>query len=386
MKKMMTSLFAGAVALGMAQAAVAQTQGVSDTEVVLGSVNDLSGIFAAVGVPAVNAANLRFDQANAAGGIHGRQIRFVVEDHAYQLPKSTQAYNKLINRDQVFANLLSLGTPHNLAGFQLMDPKGVFNINPLTAAREMLKEPVDNKFTGFSSYYDQTTAGMRYLAKEYGLTKVCTMYLPTDFGLEISNATKEQAEGLGMTFVSETTHKPDEQEFVGAVQKLRSDGCEVVTMALGVRAGITVVGTAKQLGWTDVKFLATSAGFLEAVAAVPGGVTDGLYAASGWVDLQARRDDPAPAKFIAEYEAAFGQPATGFAMLGYNAADTVVRALEAAGPDLTQDSFRAAMEGLEYYSDLLDTQIKYGPDNHQGANDITISVVEGGLWKLVGRE
>ncbi len=82
MKKMMTSLFAGAVALGMAQAAVAQTQGVTDTEVVLGSVNDLSGIFAAVGVPAVNGANLKFDQVNAAGGVHGRQIRFVVEDHA----------------------------------------------------------------------------------------------------------------------------------------------------------------------------------------------------------------------------------------------------------------------------------------------------------------
>ena len=386
MKKMMTSLFAAAVALGMAQAAVAQTQGVSDTEVVLGSVNDLSGIFAAVGVPAVNGANLKFDQVNAAGGVHGRKIRFVVEDHTYQLPKSTQAYNKLINRDRVFANLLSLGTPHNLAGFQLMDPKGIFNINPLTAAREMLQDPVDNKFTGFSSYYDQTVAGMRYLANEYGLTKVCTMYLPTDFGLEISEATKEQAEALGMTFVSETTHKPDEQEFVGAVQKLRADGCEVVTMALGVRAGITVVGTAKQLGWSDVKFLATSAGFLEAVAAVPGGVTDGLYAAAGWVDLQARRDDPAPAKFIAEYEAAFGQPATGFAMLGYNAAETVVRALEAAGPDLTQDSFREAMQNLEYYSDLLDTQIKYSPDNHQGANDITISVVDSGLWKLVGRE
>ena len=146
MKKMMTSLFAGAVALGMAQAAVAQTQGVTDTEVVIGSVNDLSGIFAAVGVPAVNGANLKFDQVNAAGGVHGRQIRFVVEDHAYQLPKSTQAYNKLINRDQVFANLLSLGTPHNLAGFQLMDPKGIFNINPLTAAREMRGQQVHRLF------------------------------------------------------------------------------------------------------------------------------------------------------------------------------------------------------------------------------------------------
>ena len=34
----------------------AQTQGVSDTEIVIGSNNDLSGIFAAFGAPAVGAA------------------------------------------------------------------------------------------------------------------------------------------------------------------------------------------------------------------------------------------------------------------------------------------------------------------------------------------
>jgi branched-chain amino acid transport system substrate-binding protein len=386
MKRLTTALTGAALALGLAQAAAAQ-QGVSANEVVIGSVNDLSGIFAAVGVPAVNGANLRFDQANAAGGVHGRQIRFVVEDHGYQLPRATQAYNKLVNRDQVFAMLMSLGTPHNLAGFQIMDPKGIFNVNPLTAAREMQPEPASpNKFTAFSSYYDQTTAGMQYLAKEFGLTKACTMYLPTDFGIEISAATKEQAAAAGMEFVSETTHKPDEQDFVGAVQKLRADGCQLVTMALGVRAGITVVGTAKQLGWTDVKFLATSAGFLEAVAAVPGGVTEGLYAAAGWVDLQARKADPVPAKFMADYEARYGQPATGFAMLGYTSADQLVRALEAAGPDLTPDSFRAAMQGLDYQDELLDTRIKLSPENHQAANDVTISVVEGGVWKLIARQ
>ena len=387
MKTTFKALAAGALALGLAQAASAQTQGVTDTEVVIGSVNDLSGIFAAVGVPAVNGAMLRIEQANAAGGVHGRQIRLVVEDHGYQLPKATQAYNKLVNRDQVFAMILSLGTPHNLAGFQIMDPKGIFNINPLTAAREMLPEPASpNKFTAFSSYYDQTVAGMKYLNATYGATKVCAMYLPTDFGIEIATATKEQAGAANMTFVSETTHKPDEQDFVGAVQKLRADGCQVVTMALGVRAGITVVGTAKQLGWTDVKFLATSAGFLEAVAAVPGGVTDGLYAAAGWVDLQARKDQPVPAKFIADYSAKYGQPATGFAMLGYTTADTLVRALEAAGKDLTQDSFRKAMESLDYQDELLDTRIRYTAENHQGANQVTISQVSGGIWYLKARQ
>ena len=390
MKRMTSSLIGIALAGGVISAAAsevaAQAQGVSETEVVLGSVNDLSGIFAAVGVPAVNGANLRFEEANANGGVHGRQIRFVVEDNGYQIPRAMQGYNKLLNRDQVFAMLLSLGTPMNIAGFKLLDPKGIPNVSPLTAARQMLQEPVDNKFIGFSSYYDQVRAGVTYLAEEFDAKEVCSMHIPSDFGKEIKEGTVDIAAELGLTYAAETTHKPDELDFVGSLTKLKAEGCDIVTMALGVRQGITVVGTAKKLGWEDVKFLNTSAGFLEVVAAVPGGVTDGLYAAAGWADLIARADDEAPAKFMADYEAKFGQPAGGFAMLGYSAANTVVNALEAAGPDLTQESFIKAMETLNYFDALTDTQITYGPEDHRGADDIVISVVENGLWKELSRK
>ncbi|CRL15276.1 ABC transporter substrate-binding protein [Phaeobacter italicus] len=390
MKRMTSSLLGIALAGGVISAAAsevaAQAQGVSETEVVLGSVNDLSGIFAAVGVPAVNGANLRFEEANANGGVHGRQIRFVVEDNGYQIPRAMQGYNKLLNRDQVFAMLLSLGTPMNIAGFKLLDPKGIPNVSPLTAARQMLQEPVDNKFIGFSSYYDQVRAGVTYLAEEFDAKEVCSMHIPSDFGKEIKEGTVDIAAELGLTYAAETTHKPDELDFVGSLTKLKAEGCDIVTMALGVRQGITVVGTAKKLGWEDVKFLNTSAGFLEVVAAVPGGVTDGLYAAAGWADLIARADDEAPAKFMADYEAKFGQPAGGFAMLGYSAANTVVNALEAAGPDLTQESFIKAMETLNYFDALTDTQITYGPEDHRGADDIVISVVENGLWKELSRK
>lgn len=385
MRYTIRTALAATAALGLAVASSAQTRGVTDTEIRLGSVNDLSGVFAAVGVPAVNGANLYFEMVNANGGIHGRQIRFIVEDHGYQLPRATQGYNKLIERDQVFAMMLSLGTPHNLAGFPLMERRGVPNVNPLTAARQMLPEPPGLNFTAFSSYYDQIVAGIDYIHAETGRSRVCAMYLPTDFGEEIALGAKEGAEQLGLTFVAETTHRPDEQDFVGAVQRLRSEGCEIIAMALGVRAGITAVGTAKRLGWEDVTFLASSAGFLEAVAMVPGGVTDGLMAAAGWVDLIARASDPVPAEFIAAYEARFGQPAGGFAMLGYSTAMTMHKALEAAGRDLTVESFVQGMYSLDYMDELLDTRINYSEGNHQGANEVTISVVRDGRWELLDR-
>ncbi|WP_422048331.1 ABC transporter substrate-binding protein [Shimia sp.] len=381
MKHLTTALAVGAAAL--ASQVAADTQGVSDSEVVIGSVNDLSGIFAAVGVPAVNGANMRFEEANSAGGVHGRQIRFVVEDNGYQIPRAMQGYNKLLNRDKVFAMLLSLGTPMNTAGFKLLDPKGIPNIGPLSAARQMLQDPIDNKFIAFSSYYDQVQVGVTYLAEEFGAKEVCSMYIPSDFGKEIAESTADVAETLGLTMAGETTHKPDELDFVGSLTKLKAAECDIVTMALGVRQGITVVGTAKKLGWTDVKFLNTSAGFLEPVAQVPGGVTDGLYAAAGWRDLYERAADPVPAKFIADYKAKFDQPASGFAMLGYSAADTVVRALEAAGADLTHESFLAAMESLDYADELTDVQITYGPDDHRGADVVVVSVVENGGWKTL---
>ena len=246
MKNLVKKLSLAAGLTAAATLASAQAQGVSDDEIVIGSVNDLSGIFAAVGVPAVKGANLYFDKVNAAGGVHGRSIRFVVEDNGYQMPRAMQGYNKLLNRDKVFAMLLSLGTPMNMAGFKLLDPKGIPNIGPLTAARQMLQEPMKNKFTSFSTYYDQARVGVGYLADEFGGQEVCSMYLPTDFGHEIVEGTKAGVEEAGLTYAAETSHKPDETDFVGSLSKLKESGCDIVTMAVGVRQAITIVGTARR--------------------------------------------------------------------------------------------------------------------------------------------
>ena len=67
-----------------------------------------------------------------------------------------QNINKLVNSDGVFVMLLSLGTPMNIASFPLLERKGIANISPLTAARQMVDPPAPYKFAGFSSYTPRT--------------------------------------------------------------------------------------------------------------------------------------------------------------------------------------------------------------------------------------
>ncbi|MEM9278464.1 MAG: ABC transporter substrate-binding protein [Pseudomonadota bacterium] len=383
MKKLMISALAAAT-LAITPAVADTTQGVTDTEVVIGGHHDLSGIFAAFSVPAVTAANLYFDEVNANGGVHGRTIRYVTEDHGYQAPKAVQAVNKLINRDKVFAMLLSLGTPMNLAAFKQQDPKGIPNISPLSAARQMLQEPLDVHYAATSSYYSQLERAVPYMKKTHGSSVVCAMYIPSDFGKEIQAGAKDGAKASSMTWGAESTHKPDETEFVGALGKMKEAECDLVATALGVRQTITLLGTAKKIGLTDMKFIGSSASFHTAIAKVPGGITEGYFAASGWQDLEARAGDPEVGSWIKKYTEKTGEkfPGTG-ALLGRSAAELFVRALEAAGPDLTHASFKTAMESLEYEDKIAGTAVKLGPGDHLASDTVYISTIEGGSWKTL---
>lgn len=382
MKRLLASL-ATATMLTVAPA-MAQTQGVTDTEVVIGGHHDLSGPFAAFSVPAVKAAQQYFEEVNAKGGVHGRTIKYIAEDHGYQVPKAVQAANKLINRDKVFSMLLSLGTPQNLAAFKLQDPKGIPNVSPLSAARQMLQDPLDLHYAGTASYYDAIRTAVRWMKDNKGATTVCSMYLPTDFGKEIQLGSKEEAESSGMKFAAETTHKPDEADFAGSLGKLKAEGCDLITVALTVRQVITVLGTAKKMGLTDINILGSSASFHTAIAKVPGGITDGFYAAAGWQDLEARAGGPEVGAWIKTYTEATGEkfPGTG-ALLGRSAAELFVKGLEAAGKDLTHESFQKGMESLDYEDKIAGNMVKMGAGDHLAAEEIFISQIEGGSWKTL---
>jgi branched-chain amino acid transport system substrate-binding protein len=377
-----TGVVFAVAAIAMASGAMAQQRGVTATEVTFGMPTDLSGPAATYGVSSSNGVKMRFDEVNEAGGMFGRKLKVIVEDQAYQVPKAVQACNKLINRDKVFAFVGALGTPMNNACFKDQFAAGVSNLFPLSAARSMY-EPFERlKFYGAASYVDQIRAGINYFVKNKGVKNVCVMYQDTDFGKEILEGAKEQAEALGIKIVETTAHKPTDQDFTAPITKLREAKCELVALGTIVRDSIVPYTTARKAGWNDVIFLGAASSYDSFVGAAQG--MDGFYA-MGLTEMP-YVDSPVPTvkKFVEDYKKKFNVDPNIGAVYGYVAADLAVQGLKNAGKDLTLDSFIKGMEAIKNHKDIFNgPAVTFGPNIRQGANSSFLAEVKNGKWVRV---
>src|SRR3989441_6337213 len=379
--RMAAAVVVGALALAGVATGQKETRGVSKTEIVLATHAALSGPAATYGVSSANAVKMRFDEANATGGIHGRKIRLVVEDSQYQVPRAVQAGTKLINRDHIFAMVAPLGTPMNNALFKDMFEAGVPSLFPLSAARSMYEPFNKLKFYGAASYVDQMRAGINYFVSRKGKKALCAMYQDTDFGKEVLDGIQIQADKMKVKLVESTTHKPTDQDFTAQITKLKSAGCDLVLLGTIVRDSIVPYATARKIGWTDVDFLGSAASYDLFVAAAQGGVTEGLYA-MGLTDMPYRDTlSPTAQAWFDRYKERYKNDPNIGAIYGHVAADLTALGLEKAGADLTLNALVKGLESIRGYKDIFNgPEVNFGPDKHQGANSSFLAVVKGGRW------
>jgi branched-chain amino acid transport system substrate-binding protein len=360
-------------------------RGVTDTEIVIGTVTDLSGVTAVQGVNNSDAIRMAFEEANAKGGVNGRKIKYIVEDSQYTVPRAVQAMNKLLNSDDIFLALDDGGTPMNDANMPAQFAKNVPNVFPLTSARSMYEPYNRLKFAQFASYYDQMRAAVKFFAEKHGRKAFCVMYQDSDFGKDVLAGVVAQTEAMGMKVVATTAHKPTDTDFNAAVTKLHDAGCDAVMMGTIVRDTNIIISTARKLGW-DVDLVGQFAAYDTAVASLPGGATEGFFCMTP--ALYAYPDDPRPAvqDFAKRFKAKYGMDPNFHGEVGYTAAQVVLLALQNAGHDLTVDSFIKAMEGIHEYKDIFGSVLSFGPDQHHGSTRSFLTVVKGGRWVPVEQE
>ena len=344
-------------------------QGITDNEILVGMHTDLSGPASMIGKQSVDGANMRFDEFNQSGGVHGRMIKFIVEDHQYTVPRAVQASNKLLRKDKVSFMLGSLGTPMNNAVMTDQLSMSVPNLFPLTAARSMFDPFHELKFTSGSTYYDQIRTGIKYLVDQNGRNKVCVLYEDTDYGQEILDAAIDQLDEMNMPLIETASAKPTDTDFSSQIKKLQNAGCDLIAMGTQIRSTIIPYIKAKEINWSNVDFVATSASYFSVVAEQPNGIMDGLYCLNGIVVPYYENASDLEKEWWDRFRDIYDYEPNSGAIYGYIYADIFIEAIKRAGKDLNVESFVNAMESLKNYEDPLKLgSVTFNTSQRQGSN------------------
>ncbi|HEV2153101.1 ABC transporter substrate-binding protein [Bradyrhizobium sp.] len=384
-------LAVSAVALTCLPAA-AQTKvtndGISASEIVIGTHQDLSGPIKGWGVPVANGMKMATEEVNAAGGINGRKIKLVVEDSGYDPKKAVLASQKLIERDKIFAMVGPMGSPTVLAAQDILFDAGVLQLFPLTAAEFTFKfdpaKPQERlKFNNLLPYVESTRAALKYMMEWKKSQKPCIMHQDDEYGKNVLDGFNQQLTAMKVQPASITSYKRGASDFSAQVAKMKSDGCDLVVLGTILRETIGAMTEARKLGW-DVTFLGASPTNVLEVPVLGKDAVEGLYAA-GLFEIP--YEDTAKDKvkdWIVSYKKAFGTDANTQAMIGYNAVMTFAFYANKAGKDLTGQKMLDSLESGEKFLDIFNSPpTKFSRTDHL-ANTITqVQQVKGGRWVLV---
>lgn len=376
-------LVAGLVGLFASHAALSQSQGVTGSEIKLGTVQDLSGPIAAYGKQAVNGMRLRIDEINSQGGVRGRKLNLIVEDSGYDPKRAVLAAQKLISKDNVFMMVGLLGTPTNMAAMPVIFDNNVVNFFPLAPAREMYEAPNKLKYAFLSTTFDQARSALPPLIKEKNAKRACIVYQDDELGLEIVRGSEAGLKSVGMDFVEKTSYKRGATDFSSQMARLKSANCDLIVLGTSFREAVGCLSEARKLGFAPT-FLGASPIYTDLLHKLGGRTVEGVYATMTVEMPYLEGASKELTHWASKYKTAYGDDPSIFSVYGYFVIDAFVAAAGKTGPALSTDSFIKAMDTMTLPRDIFGSDVMtFSATKRLGSDRSRLSQIVDGRWRVL---
>ena len=366
----------------LATFSVAQ-QGVTKTEILVGTIQDMSGPLAAFGKQARFGMQLRIDELNEQGGVHGRKLKLLLEDSGYDPKKAVLGAQKLVNQDKIFIMAGHLGTAQNNAAMPVQFEKNVINFLPITAARDMYEPYHRLKYSFAVTYYDQIRTALPKLVKEKNAKRVCTICQDDDFGLEVQRGAEAGLKTINMEVAEKTSFKRGATDFSSQVAKMKASNCDLVVLGTIIRETIGTIGESRKTGFSPT-FLSANAAYTDLIPKLGGKAMDGMYSTMT-VQHPYLDESSQPIRFWAnKYKTKYNEDPGVVSIYGYQIIDTFIRAAQKAGPALTTDNFIKAMDSLTVPPDIFgSSEITFSATKRLGTDASRVSQIQDGRWRVI---
>ena len=359
---------------------VSQERGITDTEIVIGSSQPLSGPAAFWGQGVGGGMDAYLKWINDAGGINGRKIRLVLRDDGYLPTRAVANVRELVERERVFAIVSLIGSANAFAVRDYIIENQVLWMTP-TADANMWAGFKNKKylFVGYPGYVDEGRILTTYAAKNEGVKSVAVFYQNDLYGQKGLLGIKRGIADTKIKLATAVPYEVTDRDLSGQAVKLRQSGADAVMLYATPTQGALIVREMAKIGFSPKLFasftLADPVMFQLAGDAWNGIILTAYFPVPG--------TDPkvdAMLDTLLKINPQLRQSPFN-ALAGVSFLEPFVEAIRRAGPNVTRDSVVRALESMRNWNGEVIRGITFGPDRHQGLNRIYIIKSENRQYK-----
>jgi ABC-type branched-subunit amino acid transport system substrate-binding protein len=202
--------------------------GVTDDQITVGMLTDLSGPFAAGAAVQVTETNAYWDEVNANGGVCDRDVKVDVQDHGYDPQKAVTLYRSMA--PDVIALQQVLGGPTSSAVLPLAQQDDLYVGGVGWAGSALQYE--NNQLPGASNAIEAANA-IDYMVDELGVadgSKVGVVYFTGDYGGDALAGAQHAADERGLEIVAQEI-TPATTDLSAQASALAQEGVAGVVLA-----------------------------------------------------------------------------------------------------------------------------------------------------------
>ena len=358
-----------------AQGGPGPAPGVTDTEIKIGYLLPITGA-APVPVHFENGVNVYWNDVNAKGGVDGRKVTVVVEDTQSQAEVGKDKAKKLIEEDHVFAVVVLDRLENQQAIGEYLNSRKVPNVEIQTPANLSQKQA-----WSFGVTIDHAVQGK--LVADYFVKVLKTK----NVGIVSENTptldpgrtafTKEIAKLHAKVSYAHTV-EGQQNDFSNEALALKSSGAKAVWLYMAPTPAAALANQADAAGFHPTWFANSISWAFDLVFAIGPDSLKGARAFSPWLPLSDPRTD-AYKKAYSDQNPNLKPDDLG--IIGWGVGQIVAEGLRNAKPTLGQNSFRDAMQHLQFRPDIW-APLDFRPGVREGANVVAVLRQDGDHWQL----
>lgn len=370
--------------------APAETPGVTDNIILIGSCSALDGPARVLGRQTVLGASAYLHMVNDEGGVFGRKVQLQAFDDSYDPDKAPSCFKRMM-KEGVFALGFFVGTPTAKVYVPMAQEEKVPVVGLFTGA-QLLYEPLKHEIINVrASYYDETREQVDKLW-EQNVHKIGVIYQDDPFGKAVLEGVKLALQKHNAAPVALGTFVRNTVDVGGGVRDVMAAHPQAVVIAGPYVPAAAIVKEAHASGWKP-QFLAVSFVGTEEFIKEAGGDADGTIITQVMPPYD-RTEYPTVAlylKCLTKYSP--GEAPSFVSLEGFVDAMVLVEGLKRAGRELTREKFIAAIESIHNQNVGLGPRLipGYSATDHKGFDSVYPTVVKSGQpvlltdWSSVGR-